>query len=75
MSTLSAFALAPVYNLLTGFASLDNFWGLFETAFGTQYYPGVAEGYRVRWLAGDFGDFPEVEVASYSVFGHGDWFW
>ena len=69
MSNLSAFALAPVSDLLTGFANRDDFWGLFGTAFGTQYDSGVAERFRSQWLAGDFGDFPEVEVVSQSVLG------
>ena len=69
MSNLSAFALAPVYDLLTGFANRDDFWGLFDAAFGTQYDSGVAQGFRSQWLAGDFGDFPEVEVVSSQVLG------
>jgi hypothetical protein len=48
MSNSSTFDLASVYDLLTGFAHLDNFWGLFETAFGTQYDRSVAEGLRSR---------------------------
>jgi Ca2+-binding RTX toxin-like protein len=69
MSNLSALGLASVYDLLTDFAHLDNFWGLFETAFGTQYDRSVAEGLRSEWLAGDFGDFPKVEVVSGQVLG------
>jgi hypothetical protein len=58
MSNLSALGLAPVYDLLTGFAHRDDFWGLFETAFGIQYDRSVAEGFRLQWLAGDFGQSP-----------------
>ena len=43
MSNLSAFGLAPVYDLLAGFAHLDDFWGLFATAFGTQYDRSVVD--------------------------------
>ena len=30
-------ALSLVYNQLTAFAGLDDFWDRFDTAFGTQY--------------------------------------
>ena len=69
MSKLSALGLASVYDLLTGFAHRDDFWGLFETAFGTQYDSSVAEGLRLQCLAGDFGQFPKVEVVSEPVLG------
>ena len=69
MSNLSAFGLAPVYDLLTGFAHLDDFWGLFDAVFGTQYNSRVAEEFRAQWLAGDLVDFPEVEVVSSQVLG------
>jgi hypothetical protein len=69
MSNLCAFGLAPVYDLLTGFAHRDDFWGLFETAFGTQTDRNVAERFRLQWQVGDFEDFPRVEAISEQVLG------
>ena len=70
MSIFSVVNLAPVYDLLTEFAGLDDFWGLFETAFGRQYHSVVAQGLRERWLVGDFGELPVIEVLSGQVLGY-----
>ncbi len=37
MNTLLNSDLTLTYNQLSTFADLDNFWNLFDTAFGTQY--------------------------------------
>ncbi|XHR85236.1 MAG: beta strand repeat-containing protein [Gloeotrichia echinulata GP01] len=54
--------LNPIYNQIGDFSGLENFWNLFETAFGTQYNHTVAANLRSQWQAGDFSQFPKVEV-------------
>ncbi|MCM0593060.1 MAG: Calx-beta domain-containing protein [Gloeotrichia echinulata DEX184] len=54
--------LNPIYNQLSDFSGLENFWNLFETAFGTEYNHTVAANLRSQWQAGDFSQFPKVEV-------------
>ena len=66
---LSSFNLAPVYALLSDFAQLDNFWDLFDRALGTQYDSISAVSFRSQWLAGDFREFPPIEVVSSQVLG------
>jgi hypothetical protein len=67
---LLSFSLAPVYALLTDFAQLDNFWDLFERALGRQYDSISAASLRSQWLAGDFREFPPIEVVSSQVLGN-----
>jgi hypothetical protein len=62
MSINSALTLA--YNQLTAFAGLDDFWGRFDTAFGTNYDRTMALTFKSQWLAGDFSQFPTIEVIS-----------
>jgi len=67
---LSSFGFAPVYALLTDFARLDNFWDLFDRALGRQYDSISAASLRSQWLAGDFREFPPIEVVSSQVLGN-----
>jgi len=67
MSINSALSLA--YDQLSNFAGLENFWNLFDTAFGTQYDYLTAFTLKSQWLAGDFSLFPTIEVVSDQVLG------
>jgi hypothetical protein len=67
MSINSALSLA--YNQLSTFAGLDDFWGRFDTAFGTNYDRTMALTFQSQWLAGDFSLFPTIEVVSDEVLG------
>jgi uncharacterized repeat protein (TIGR01451 family) len=68
MSINSALTLA--YNQLTAFAGLDDFWGRFDTAFGTNYDRTMALTFKSQWLAGDFSQFPTIEVISSDILGN-----
>jgi hypothetical protein len=46
MNNLPNSILNQTYNQLNYFAGLNNFWNLFETAFGTQYDRTVATNLR-----------------------------
>ncbi|MEB3189470.1 MAG: Calx-beta domain-containing protein [Snowella sp.] len=62
-------ALSLAYNQLTAFAGLDEFWGRFDTAFGTNDDRTIALIFKSQWLAGDFSLFPTIEVVSDEVLG------
>jgi len=62
-------AEASAYELLTNVAHRENFWSLFETAFGTHYDEIAAERLRSQWQAVDFRDLPQIEVVSSQVLG------
>ncbi|BAY22455.1 hypothetical protein NIES2100_22180 [Calothrix sp. NIES-2100] len=64
----SSFALT--YTKLTQFAGLDNFWTLFDQAFGTAYNYADVTKLRSQWLIGDFSQFPDIEVISSSILGN-----
>jgi uncharacterized repeat protein (TIGR01451 family) len=68
MSINSTLTLA--YNQLTAFAGLDDFWGRFDTAFGTNYDRAMALTFQSQWLAGDFNQLPTVEVISSDILGN-----
>ncbi|WP_174782884.1 choice-of-anchor Q domain-containing protein, partial [Dolichospermum sp. UHCC 0299] len=70
MNTVLNSALTLTYNQLSTFAGLDNFWNLFDTAFGTQYNRSGAEILRLQWLSGDFGQLPQVEILDSSILGN-----
>ncbi|WP_052150113.1 hypothetical protein [Aphanizomenon flos-aquae] len=55
-------ALALTYNQLSTFSGLDNFWQVFDTAFGTQYNRSLAEILRLQWQSGDFSQLPQIEI-------------
>ncbi|MFN5892745.1 MAG: hypothetical protein ACK45Z_08945, partial [Dolichospermum sp.] len=70
MNTLLNSALTLTYNQLSTFADLDNFWNLFDTAFGTQYNRSGAEILRLQWLSGDFSQVPQIEILDSSILGN-----
>jgi Ca2+-binding RTX toxin-like protein len=70
MNILLNSALTLTYNQLSTFADLDNFWNLFDTAFGTQYNRSGAEILRLQWLSGDFSQVPQIEILDSSILGN-----
>jgi hypothetical protein len=48
---------------------LENFWNLFDTAFGTQYDYLTAFTLKSQWQSHDFSSFPQIEVVSSDVLG------
>ena len=70
MNILLNSALTLTYNQLSTFADLDNFWNLFDTAFGTQYNRSGAEILRLQWLSGDFSQLPQIEILDSSILGN-----
>jgi hypothetical protein len=70
MNTLLNSALTLTYNKLSAFSSANNFWQVFETAFGTGYIRSGAEILRLQWQAGDFSQLPQIEVISNSILGN-----
>jgi Ca2+-binding RTX toxin-like protein len=62
-------ALSLVYNQLSTFVGLDDFWSRFDTAFGTNYDRAMALTFKSQWLAGDFSQFPTIEVVGDQVLG------
>ncbi|MDD1428103.1 S8 family serine peptidase, partial [Dolichospermum sp. ST_sed9] len=70
MNNLPNSILNQTYNQLNYFAGLNNFWNLFETAFGTQYDQTVATNLRSQWIAGDFSSFPQIEILDSNILGN-----
>ncbi|MFM7439712.1 MAG: hypothetical protein ACKO2V_14105, partial [Snowella sp.] len=64
---ISYSSLASVYAKLTSFAKLENFWSLFDTAFGSSYDFATAASLRSQWQAQDFSLLPTVEVINSDV--------
>jgi hypothetical protein len=67
MSSSSFPSLSFIYNQLTNFANLENFWTLFDTAFGSSYDFATAASLRSQWQAQDFSLLPTVAVISSDV--------
>jgi len=61
MSTALDLAIVSAFDALQGFANQENFWDLFETAFGQGYDRSRVEELRSQWQAGDSEVFPIVE--------------
>ncbi|AFY42577.1 Calx-beta domain-containing protein [Nostoc sp. PCC 7107] len=57
-----------IYNQLSNFSGLKNFWNLFDTVFGTEYDHTVAAKLHSQWQSGDFSQFPKIEIISNSIF-------
>ena len=70
MNTILNSALTLTYNQLSTFSGLDNFWQVFDTAFGTQYNRSGAEILRLQWLSGDFSQVPQIEILDSSILGN-----
>ncbi|QEI43952.1 Bifunctional hemolysin/adenylate cyclase [Dolichospermum sp. UHCC 0315A] len=60
-------AVKLISSQLGAFASQDNFWSLFDVAFGKDYNQAVARRLKSQWQAGDFSQFPKVAVVSSSI--------
>jgi len=69
MSNSSFLSLLSVYDQLTNFAKLDNFWSLFDTAFGSSYDFATAAEFKSQWQSGNFSQFPQIEIVSNDVLG------
>ena len=69
MNTLLNSALTLTYNQLSTFSGLNNFWQVFDTAFGTQYNRSAAEILRLQWLSGDFSQLPQIEILDSNILG------
>jgi hypothetical protein len=69
MISFSSFDFSSVYAQLTSFAKLENFWSLFDTAFGSSYDFATAASLRSQWQSQDFSLFPQIEVVSGDVLG------
>ena len=61
----SAFRL--FFGQLGVFANRDDFWSLFDVAFGKDYNRAAALRLRLQWQSGDFSNAPEIEVISRSI--------
>jgi hypothetical protein len=61
--------LSLAYDQLSNFAGLENFWNLFDTAFGSSYDFATAASFRSQWQSQDFSLFPQIEVVSSDVLG------
>jgi Ca2+-binding RTX toxin-like protein len=70
MNTILNSALTLTYNQLSDFSGLDNFWQVFDTAFGTQYNRSGAEILRLQWLSGDFSQLPQIEILDSNILGN-----
>ena len=64
-----SFSVSSVYAQLTSFAKLENFWSLFDAAFGSSYDFATATSFRSQWQSQDFSLFPQIEVVSSEVLG------
>jgi hypothetical protein len=66
MSLVIDSAIGLVFGQLGVFASRDDFWSLFDVAFGKDYNQAAALRLRSQWLSGD--------RCSYSIYENGDWY-
>ena len=62
--------LTQTYNQLSNLADSDNFWQVFETAFGTKYNRSAAETLRVQWQNHDFSQLPQVGILDSNILGN-----
>ena len=69
MSLVIDSAVGLFFGQLGVFANQDNFWTLFDVAFGKNYNQAVALRLRSQWQSGDFSSFPLVEVIDSAVLG------
>ena len=69
MATALDLAIVSAVEALQGFSIQDNFWDLFETAFGQGYDRSRGEELRSQWHAGDAGIFPDIEILSQETLG------
>ena len=69
MSISTVMDLAIVYEQLTSFANLENFWQSFDAIYGTQYNQAIAITLQTQWQTGNFSQLPQIEVISNSALG------
>ncbi|GCL40849.1 choice-of-anchor L domain-containing protein [Dolichospermum planctonicum] len=70
-SLLLESALKLTYDKLSGFSDVNNnFWQVFDSAFGTQYNRSAAEILRLDWQGGNFSQLPQIEVVSNTILGN-----
>ncbi|MFM7439370.1 MAG: hypothetical protein ACKO2V_12325, partial [Snowella sp.] len=70
MSNPSFPFLSSVYDQLTNFAKLENFWSLFSTAFGSNYDYSLAATLRSQWQNQNFSDLPTIEIIGDDILGN-----
>jgi hypothetical protein len=70
MANISSLNLSSLYNQLTSFANLSNFWNRFDSVFGTSYDKAIAVKLLCQWKAKDFSQLPKIEVVSSTVLGN-----
>ncbi|MGB3203885.1 MAG: hypothetical protein WBB28_02720, partial [Crinalium sp.] len=70
MNNLPVSLLTQTYNQLSTFASLENFWNLFDTAFGKEYNHSAAVSLHSQWLRSDFSQLPKIEIFNSSILGN-----
>lgn len=70
MSIYTGFDLATVYDQLTHFASLEDFWQSFDNLFGAQYDMAIATSFQSQWQKGDFSQLPSIEIIDSSILGN-----
>ncbi|MBE9220734.1 choice-of-anchor L domain-containing protein [Dolichospermum flos-aquae] len=70
-SLLLESALKLTYDKLSGFSDVNNnFWQVFDSAFGRQYNRSAAEILRLDWQGGNFSQLPQIEVVSNTILGN-----
>ena len=69
MATVLDLAIVSALDALHSFAHQENFWNLFETAFGSGYDRPTVQRLRAQWQAGDTGIFPTLAVVTQEILG------
>ena len=69
MATALDLAIVSAFDALQGFANQENFWDLFETAFGQEYDRSRVEELREQWQAGEGIKLPGIQVVAHEVLG------
>ena len=70
MANISSLNLSSLYNQLTSFANLSNFWSRFDSVFGTSYDKAIADTLRSQWQTKNFSLLPQIEVVSNRILGN-----
>ena len=70
MANISSLNLSSVYDQLTSFANLSNFWNRFDSVFGTSYDKAIADTLRSQWQTKNFSLLPPIEVVSSRILGN-----
>ena len=69
MATALDLAIVSALEALQSFSTQDNFWDLFETAFGDDYDRPKMEQIRTQWQAKNFEVFPSIRIISQDILG------